>query len=107
MRISDWSSDVCSSDLAPLEDRRHAGGPLLDDFTEARLVDPQSGQMAEPGERGEIQLRGATVTSGYFGDEQASAQALTEDGWLRTRVEERRVGKEGVSTGESRGSPYN
>lgn len=73
----------CAPD-APLEDRRHAGGPLLDDFTEARLVDPQSGQMAEPGERGEIQLRGATVTSGYFGDEQASAQALTEDGWLRT-----------------------
>ncbi len=69
---------------APLEDRRHAGGPLLDNATQARLVDPQSGAIVEPGERGEIQLRGATVTSGYFGDEQASVQALTEDGWLRT-----------------------
>src|SRR3546814_2487357 len=25
MRISDWSSDVCSSDLSPGEDREHAG----------------------------------------------------------------------------------
>src|SRR3546814_7451361 len=26
MRISDWSSDVCSSDLAALVDRRHVSG---------------------------------------------------------------------------------
>src|SRR3546814_5788751 len=29
MRISDWSSDVCSSDLHPREQRRHRLGRLL------------------------------------------------------------------------------
>ena len=73
----------CSPD-APPEDRRHAGGPLLDGSTLARIVDPQTGASVEPGQRGEIQLRGATVTSGYFGDDEATALAITDDGWWRT-----------------------
>src|SRR3546814_14752671 len=38
MRISDWSSDVCSSDLAREVDRRFAFLPRRGDFLE-RLVD--------------------------------------------------------------------
>src|SRR3546814_9997343 len=69
MRISDWSSDVCSSDL------QHA-----------RLV---------------TALFDALAAS-------ASAEALAEN-WQRIathRSEERRVGKECVSTCRSRWSPY-
>jgi acyl-CoA synthetase (AMP-forming)/AMP-acid ligase II len=33
---------------------------------------------------GELQLRGPGVLRGYWGDEAASAAALTDDGWLRT-----------------------
>lgn len=73
----------CSPD-APPEDRRHAGGPLLDGSTRARIVDPQTGASVESGQRGEIQLRGATVTSGYFGDDEATSLACTDDGWWRT-----------------------
>ena len=38
---------------------------------------------------GELEVRAPTVTSGYWGDAEATADALTEDGWLRTgdRVE--------------------
>src|SRR3546814_2161333 len=40
MRISDWSSDVCSSDLdgdhVEIEDHREVGGDGLDEFLEAR-----------------------------------------------------------------------
>ncbi|MCP2338101.1 alpha/beta fold hydrolase [Actinomadura rupiterrae] len=33
---------------------------------------------------GEVQLRGTMVTSGYFGNPQATADAFTHDGWFRT-----------------------
>ncbi|MFF4481002.1 alpha/beta fold hydrolase [Streptomyces sp. NPDC001520] len=36
---------------------------------------------AEPGE---VQLNGPMVSDGYFGDDRATAQAFTPDGWFRT-----------------------
>lgn len=33
---------------------------------------------------GELEVRAPTVTSGYWGDAEATADALTDDGWLRT-----------------------
>lgn len=47
-------------------------------MTEARLAGVPDGQ---PG-TGELQLRGATVSPGYFGNPQATAAAFTDDGWL-------------------------
>src|SRR3546814_20564321 len=84
MRISDWSSDVCSSDL-PVP----VGGHLL--------VNPVShghGLDAEqlPGVLG-VENPGPHVVVGE-----------RVDGLLRS--EERRVGKECVSTCSSRWSPY-
>src|SRR3546814_9220992 len=76
MRISDWSSDVCSSDL------RVVGG--LESH-------PQPVQY---------QLR---VVGGA---EQPSPDQALQPGPHRRRSEERRVGKEGVSTCRSRWSPY-
>src|SRR3546814_1394272 len=76
VRISDWSSDVCSSDL----DHR---------FEEAQIgrIDGQCGQIGAP-------------PCGAVGGLQRPAAAD------RGRSEERRVGKECVSTCRSRWSPY-
>jgi acyl-CoA synthetase (AMP-forming)/AMP-acid ligase II len=52
--------------------------------TEARLVDPQSGADVEPGQPGELWVRGPQVMQGYHGLPEDTAAAITPDGWLRT-----------------------
>ncbi len=51
--------------------------------TELRIFDDQGHEMAT-GESGEICLRGFHVMQGYFNDPEATAEAITADGWLRT-----------------------
>ena len=50
---------------------------------EVRLVDDR-GADVEPGDPGEIWVRGPNVFRGYWNDPEATAAALTPDGWLRT-----------------------
>ena len=52
--------------------------------TEARLVDPQTGVDAEPGQPGELWVRGPQVMEGYHGLPDDTAATITPDGWLRT-----------------------
>ena len=52
--------------------------------TEARLVDPDSGRDVPPGRPGELWVRGPQVMAGYHDDPEATAVAITADGWLRT-----------------------
>jgi long-chain acyl-CoA synthetase len=52
--------------------------------TEARVVDPQSGDPQPPGEVGELVVRGPQVMSGYWERPEETAACLSPDGWLRT-----------------------
>ncbi|MGH9211344.1 MAG: AMP-binding protein [Acidimicrobiales bacterium] len=58
------------------------GVPLPD--VELRLVDVGSADDALVGDPGEVWVRGPNVFTGYWDDPEASARALTADGWLRT-----------------------
>jgi acyl-CoA synthetase (AMP-forming)/AMP-acid ligase II len=62
----------------PVEERARAGGVVVDPGIEVR-----TGGCA-PGEAGELQLRGYSVTTDYVGNPEASAGAVTADGWFRT-----------------------
>ena len=57
-------------------------GRVLDGL-ELQVVDPDSGGPRREREVGEIELRGASVTPGYFQNPTATA-ANFRDGWLRT-----------------------
>src|SRR5690606_4502148 len=50
---------------------------------EMRIVDPVAGHPLAEREVGELQIRGASVTPGYYGRPDATAAAF-QDGWLRT-----------------------
>src|SRR3546814_2454848 len=90
MRISDWSSDVCSSDLL-LHQHRELGAV-------AGLVNVDPTHAAHLGRM----LRLVHQHIGGFERGIDAAQALRH----RRSSEERRVGKEWVSTFRSRWSPY-
>src|SRR3546814_15247142 len=97
MRISDWSSDVCSSDLVAEQDWRRiaALGPQAVSgrrYNEARVQRDQARAKLRA-----YGLSGAQI-SGLLRKGSAAA-----DG---SRSEERRVGKACVSTCRSRWSPY-
>src|SRR3546814_16498910 len=104
MRISDWSSDVCSSDL-PISFRTltrsylaFLRGSARNAFARADpfLVEP-------PGNGGDRPAIAPAEAISAIGDAQRTAQLQPVHG----RSEERRVGKECVHTGISGCSPYN
>src|SRR3546814_1783507 len=94
MRISDWSSDVCSSDLRVVASRALFGScqyiiaELLPRFgIESRLID-------------------GTDLGAWEEALAPGVQAVFLETPSNPRSEERRVGKECVSTCRSRWSPY-
>ncbi|KAI5669113.1 hypothetical protein M9H77_18966 [Catharanthus roseus] len=66
------------------ESRRFGSSGLLTASTEAKIVDPQSGEALGIGQRGELWLRGPSTMKGYFRNEEATASTLSSEGWLRT-----------------------
>jgi acyl-CoA synthetase (AMP-forming)/AMP-acid ligase II len=50
---------------------------------EARVADEADGSLPD-GVTGELQIRSPAVMAGYWRDPEATAAALTDDGWLRT-----------------------
>src|SRR3546814_11903967 len=102
MRISDWSSDVCSSDLIPFD--------RLIILIGAKGL--QIGVAAGRGQRGavEVDARGDLREIGArdrpSGGEAGDQIVGHVDAQVHARSEERRVGKACVSPCRSRWSPY-
>src|SRR3546814_20525440 len=107
MRISDWSSDVCSSDLID----RAAYTPDL--AVAELLVDPAAAAPDQDRVLSSIDEQifvMAVMPVPFAGDANANAvrKRSADRAFQRQliRSEERRVGKECVSTCRSRWSPY-
>src|SRR3546814_14153321 len=115
MRISDWSSDVCSSDLFKVPHASAARGEVA--WTSGKLVGCEFYTPISQVSLGDGRLRDAVAKSSTSNDslrrfESFGARvrrlrlAKTMTQGELARSEERRVGKECVSTCRSRWSPY-
>src|SRR3546814_11424610 len=105
MRISDWSSDVCSSDLLEYDSfplLREILGRLRREHRDVefrhmvKLGDPHFDEESFDAERFSARVDGYRSALG--------TERVDDVQWMRS--EERRVGKECVSTCRSRWLPY-
>src|SRR3546814_15602674 len=96
MRISDWSSDVCSSDL-------DATMLAMAGLSRLGLLDKATAPLS-PDEMLPAVAQGAIGVERRFSDEEAARILVSLH--HTERSEERRVGKDCVSTCRSRWSPY-
>src|SRR3546814_18411462 len=102
MRISDWSSDVCSSDLLARDLRDRAGGQAQIDRTAIRTL-----HMNErPGHHQRKLVGIGRIEIGKVGLAHADQQRIDRLVRAALRWEERRVGKERGRTCSSRWRPY-
>src|SRR3546814_17750107 len=102
MRISDWSSDVCSSDLAMMQ-RHEAEGTLEHPEYKAAINLLSYRHVLR------LDDWPASVNASlddWNMDVYGTMQGPNEFLYVGNRSEERRVGKECVSTCRYRGSPY-
>jgi fatty-acyl-CoA synthase len=51
---------------------------------EVRIVEPESGEEAATGGRGEVLVRGYSLLEGYYKDPEKTAEAIDRDGWFHT-----------------------
>src|SRR3546814_15866226 len=97
MRISDWSSDVCSSDLHSDRGTQFTSGEYQRFLADHNIQSSMSavGHCADN-----------AAAEGFFGMIKRERVRRRRYLTLAERSEERRVGNECVSTGRSRWSPY-
>ncbi len=93
---------------AGVEQRAQAGGVPVDPDIAVRIADPETGRVlgagatgkpgkpgkpgesgetgdpGDPGDPGEIQIRGPNVLACYLNNPEATAKAMTADGWFRS-----------------------
>jgi long-chain acyl-CoA synthetase len=79
--LTEAGPSVASSAMADAPRAGSVGLPLPE--LELRLVDDE-GHDVEPGDPGEVWVRGPNVFAGYWNDPDGTAAVLTAEGWLRT-----------------------
>jgi fatty-acyl-CoA synthase len=72
------------SEALPLPARALAGGKPVAPEARVRARDPGTGAIQPHGAAGELEIKAPSCMVGYYGDEQATRAAFTDDGYVRT-----------------------
>jgi acyl-CoA synthetase (AMP-forming)/AMP-acid ligase II len=82
--MTETAGTVSTSRLDDTEEQRFTrlGTPLSG--MEVRAVDPETGEDAEPGEKGEAWIRGYSTFTQYYKSPEKTAEALDEEGWFHS-----------------------
>jgi fatty-acyl-CoA synthase len=65
-------------------DRRTASIGRVHPHVEIKIVEPATGETVERGQPGEFCTRGYSVMIGYWQEQELTAEAIDEDGWMHT-----------------------
>jgi long-chain acyl-CoA synthetase len=77
------TTSVCATMSGPVFDLKPMAAGIVSPIIDLRVVDAEGTSL--PSEQdGEIQLRGVTITPGYWHRDDLTQEAFTADGWLRT-----------------------
>ena len=68
----------------PVTERKPGGGVPTSPLAHVRVRDPQTGELLGPGQPGALECAGPSLMMGYHGNEKATAEAMTADGYVRT-----------------------
>ena len=79
------ASPVCTQTTTDdsLEHRVSTVGRVMQGI-EAKIIDPETGETCPPNVPGEFCARGYNIMKGYYKMEEATSQAIDEDGWLHS-----------------------
>jgi long-chain acyl-CoA synthetase len=77
------TASVCATMSGPVFDLKPMAAGIISPIIDLRAVD-SAGNVLPSGSDGEIQLRGVTITPGYWQRDDITEEAFTPDGWLRT-----------------------
>jgi long-chain acyl-CoA synthetase len=77
------TASVCATMSGPVFDIKPMAAGIISPIIDLRAVD-SAGNVVPSGSDGEIQLRGVTITPGYWQRDDLTEEAFTPDGWLRT-----------------------
>ncbi|WP_395714920.1 AMP-binding protein [Reyranella sp.] len=64
--------------------RKIGGGVVVSPLAHVRVRDPERGTLLGVGEPGELECAGPSLMVGYYGNDAATAKAITADGYVRT-----------------------
>jgi long-chain acyl-CoA synthetase len=77
------TASVCATMSGPVFDLKPMAAGIVSPIIDLRVVDVEGTPLLAE-QDGEIQLRGVTVTPGYWQRNDLTHEAFTPDGWLRT-----------------------
>ena len=69
---------------SPLAQRRLGGGQPTSPLGHVRVRDPETGELLGPGRPGALECAGPSLMVGYYGNDKATAETMTADGYVRT-----------------------
>ena len=69
---------------APVAQRKKGGGMLSSPFAHVRVRNPETGELLGVGRPGALECAGPSLMVGYYGNEKATAETITADGYVRT-----------------------
>ena len=64
--------------------RKKGGGVPISPLAHVRVRDPETGALLGVGQPGALECAGPSLMVGYYGDDKATAETVTADGYVRT-----------------------